>query len=157
RVSFMLGDDKQAFALLEVSGSVQQSAPGRWELQLEAVPWRSGVQLQSTGTIRVRGEVAGTSARLQPAQLQIHWGQASLADIFRLARGQDSGVRGTFAVDAMAESGMKSPGAAGVAAGEWTVSLQARATEIHRWDLTERPDNPRVSLRVKGRWDPGSG
>lgn len=155
RVSFKLGEDKQAFALVEVSGSVQQAAPGRWELQLEAEPWRSGVQLQSTGTIRVQGEVAGTSSRLKPAQLQIHWSDASLADVFRLASGQDTGVRGTFAVDAAAESGMKQ--AAALPDGEWTFALQARAAQIHRWDLTERSDNPRVNLRLNGRWNPATG
>ncbi len=154
RISFKLGEDKQAFAFVEVSGDVQQAAPGRWELQLEAQPWRSGVQLQSTGTIRVRGEVAGTSARLQPARLEIHWSGASLADMFRLLRGQDTGIRGTFAVDASAESGTKSPAQTN---GEWTFVVQARATQIHRWDLTERGDNPRLNLRLQGRWNPAEG
>jgi hypothetical protein len=155
RVSFKLGEDKKAFAFVEVSGSIQQAAPGRWELELEAEPWRSGVQLQSTGTIRVRGEVAGTSSRLQPAHLQIHWEDASLADMFRLVRGQDTGVRGTFAVDATAESGMKQPDA--LPGGEWSFVLQARAGQIHRWDLTERSDNPRLSFRLRGRWNPATG
>ena len=155
RVSFKLGEDKQAFAFVEVSGSVQQAAPGRWEMELEAEPWRSGIQLQSTGTIHVRGEVAGTSSRLQPAQLQIHWEDASLADMFRLVRGQDTGVRGTFAVDATAESGMKQPAA--VPGGEWSFAMQVRAGQIHRWDLTERSDNPRLSFRLQGRWNPATG
>lgn len=154
RVSFQIEEDKQAFAFVAVRGSVQQAAPGRWELQLEAQPWRSGVQLQATGTIRIRGEVAGTSARLQPAHLQIHWDAASLADMFRLLRGQDTGIRGSFALDATAESGMKPAESAG---SEWSFALQARAAQIHRWDLTERDDNPRLSLRVMGRWNPAAG
>ena len=155
RLDFKLGDVKQPFAFTGVSGSIEQMAPGRWELQLEAQPWRSGVQLQSTGTLRVQGEVAGTSARLQPASLQIHWGDVSLADLFRLFEGQDSGVRGLFALDARAESGVKNDGTERT--GEWSYSLQARATQIHRWDLTERTDNPRVNLDLKGMWDPGLG
>ncbi len=31
--------------------------------------------------------------------------------------------------------------------------MEARATEIHRWDLTERSDNPGVSVHAKGTWD----
>lgn len=155
RVSFKLGDDKQAFAFVEVSGNVQQAAPGRWKLQLQAEPWRSGVQLQSAGTIHVQGEVAGTSSRLQPARLQIHWEGASLADVLRLLHGQDTGIRGSFALDAAAESG--TPQNAALPAGQWSFAVQARAGQIHRWDLTERGDNPRVSLRLKGRWNPAAG
>ncbi|HUI73611.1 MAG TPA: AsmA family protein [Candidatus Acidoferrum sp.] len=155
RLDFKLGDVKQPFAFTGVSGSIEQMSPGRWELHLEAQPWRSGVQLQSTGTLRVQGEVAGTSARLQPASLRIHWGEVSLADLFRLLQGQDKGVRGLFALDAMAESGVMNDGTERT--GEWSYSLQARATQIHRWDLTERPDNPRVNLDLKGMWDPARG
>src|SRR5215469_6484536 len=72
RINFKTGDEKRPFAFTGVSGSVEQVAPGRWELRLEAQPWRSGVPLQSTGTLQVRGEVAGTSAHLQPAEIQAH-------------------------------------------------------------------------------------
>src|SRR5262249_37270220 len=40
---------------------------------------------------------------------------------------------------------------------EWILSVEARASGIHRWDLTERPDNPRLALHCKGRWSPSSG
>ncbi len=156
RLNFKLGDDKKAFALTAVKGSIEQVAFGRWQINLEAEPWRSGVQLQSAGTIQVRGEVAGTSVRLRPAQLRIRWSEASLADLVRLARGEDEGVRGLFDLEASAESGTKDvkPGAP---PGEWTFSLEARASRIHRWDLTERADNPRLALHWKGRWLPADG
>jgi len=100
--------------------------------------------------------VAGTSVRLRPARLQIRWTQASLADLVRLARGQDEGVRGLFDLDAMAESATKdSPPNA--RPGEWNFSLNARASEIHRWDLTQRQDNPKLALSSKGRWFPADG
>jgi hypothetical protein len=151
RVNFKTGDDKLPFAFTSVSGSVEQVSPGRWQLQLEAQPWRSGVSLQSAGTIRVLGDVAGTSTRLQPAEISLHWSEASLADVFRLFRGQDYGVRGAFALDAAAKSGMaKEDGP-----GDWKFSIQGRAGQIHRWDLTERADNPRLNVNVKGRWNVG--
>lgn len=151
RVSFKIEEDKLPFAFIGVSGSVDQIAMGRWQLQLEAQPWRSGVLLQSAGTIRVRGDVAGTSARMQPAELSLQWSQASLADVLRLFRGQDYGVRGVFAMEAEAKSSKDG------APGEWTYSAQARARQIHRWDLTERPDNPAVNGHIKGRWKIGAG
>ncbi len=153
RGNFKTGDDKQPFAFTNVSGSVEQVSPGYWQLQLAAQPWRSGVSLQSAGTIRVLGDLAGTSARLQPAEITLHWSEASLTDVFRLFRGQDYGVRGIFALEATAKSGAaKEDGP-----GDWTISMKGRAGQIHRWDLTERADNPRVNVNVKGHWNAGTG
>ena len=151
RVNFKEGEEKRPFAFTSVSGSVEQVSPGRWQLRLEAQPWRSGVTLQSTGILQVRGDVAGTSARLQPARVHLHWGRASIADLFRLATGNDPGVRGEFAVDGNASVGKENPG--DVAPGQWQFELQARTTQIHRWDLTERNDNPRVNVSLKGKWN----
>ena len=152
RINFKTGDDKLPFAFTNVSGNVEQVSPGRWQLQLKAQPWRSGVSLQSAGSIRVLGDVAGTSTRLQPAEITMHWSDASLADVFRLFRGQDYGVRGIFALDATAKSGAaKEDGT-----GDWKFSLQGRAGQIHRWSLTERADNPRLNINVKGHWNVGA-
>lgn len=152
RISFKVGNDKRPFAFTGVSGSVEQVSPGRWQVQLEAQPWRSGVPLQSTGTVQVVGYVAGTSARLQPAQIRMHWERVSLADLFRLITGNDSGVRGQFAVDGNASIGMEETAPDAVSSA-WRFGLQVRATNIHRWDLTERDDNPRVNVNLKGVWE----
>ncbi len=152
RINFKTGDEKRPFAFTGVSGSVQQMGPGRWQLRLEAKPWRSGVTLQSTGTLQVRGQVAGTSARLQPAEIQLHWDNASIADLFRLITGNDSGVRGEFAVDASASIGKPESGTL-ARPGSWKFFIHARAARIHRWDLTERSDNPALSLNLNGVWD----
>jgi len=170
RINFKNDADKAPFAFTNVSGSVDQISPGRWQLQLAAQPWRSGVALQSTGTVQVRGDLAGTSVRLQPAEFSLHWDQVSLADFFRLLRGEDYGVRGVIALDARARSGTSLGNSssdassaagdraqAGAPSGEWSFSLQASAAKIHRWDLTERQDNPRVNLRCKGQWNPSAG
>lgn len=152
RVNFKTGDEKRPFAFTGVSGTVQQMGPGRWQLRLQAQPWRSGVTLQSTGTLQVRGQVAGTSARLQPAEIQLHWDNASIADLFRLITGNDFGVRGEFAVDASASIGKPESGALATP-GNWKFFIHARATRIHRWDLTERSDNPALSLHLNGVWN----
>src|SRR5260370_1320797 len=153
RINFKTADDKLPFAFTSVSGSVEQILPGRWQLQLEAQTWRSGVSLQSAGTIKVLGDVAGTSTRLQPAEIILHWSDASLADVFRLFRGHDYGVRGVFALDATAKSGTTQEDIPG----DWKFSVQGRARQIHRWDLAERTDNPRLNVNVKGRWNGGAG
>ncbi len=152
RINFKFGDEKRPFAFTNVSGSVEQVGTGRWHLQLEAVPWRSGVQLQSTGTLQVRGDLAGTLARLQPAQIQVHWEKVSLADLFRLITGNDYGVRGQLALDGTASIGKPVAGQS-YEEGKWQFALQVRTRQIHRWDLTERADNPQVDLKAKGNWD----
>src|SRR6266852_5327491 len=158
RINFKIGDEKRPFAFIGVSGSVEQVSSGRWQLRLEAQPWRSGVTLQSTGTVFVRGDVAGTSASLQPAKIRVHWEKVSLADLLRLFRGRDYGVRGVVALDGTAKSGAVAPGMAPAAQpGDWTYEVEARAAQIHRWDLTERSDNPRVNLSLLGRWNVASG
>ncbi|MGB2670253.1 MAG: AsmA family protein, partial [Candidatus Acidiferrum sp.] len=158
RVNFKNTDEKLPFALTGVSGSVDQVSPGRWQLRLEAQPWRSGVVLQSAGTVQVRGDLAGTSARLQPAQITVHWGQVSLADLFRLLRGSDYGMRGVFTLDGLLKSGARAANSnADTPAGQWIFSVEARASQIHRWDLIERSDNPRLRMGIKGRWDVAAG
>ena len=173
RVNFKSADVKMPFAFTGVSGSVEQIAEGRWRLLLEAQPWRSGVSLQSTGIMNVRGDLAGTSARLQPAEIFIRWDKVSIADLFRLLRGRDYGMRGTFALEATASSGTAAgastragdfssgerlaSGTAGkFAPGDWGFFISARASQIHRWDLGERSDNPRLSALARGRWNAGA-
>ena len=155
RVNFKLAEDKSPFAFQQVAGTVEQTEAGRWRLDLEAQPWRSAIPLQLAGTVHVSGEVAGTSVRLRPAHLRIRWAKSSLADVFRLIGGSDLGVRGTFAGEASVDSDESSmPETKNDALGDWAFTVQVRAAGIHRWDLAERSDNPRVGLRMKGRWNP---
>ena len=160
RINFKKTDIKQPFALISVRGSVEQISPGRWKLALEAQPWRSGVVLQSAGSVQVRGDIAGTSARLQPASFAVRWNKVSLADLFRLLHGKDYGVRGTFELEATAKSGAPpdTTDSANIdsssdffVGGDWSYSLRASAAQIHRWDLTERSDNPALTANVQGR------
>jgi hypothetical protein len=150
RVNFKINDEKLPFAFTSVAGVVEQVVPGRWQLQLEAAPWRSGAALQSAGTVFVRGDVAGTSTRLQPAEIHLHWSDGALADLLRLFRGRDYGIRGEFALDATAKSGTGPTATASGPYGDWSFELQARATAIHRWDLTERSDNPAMNVNLDG-------
>ena len=157
RVNFKLGDEKRPFAFTNVSGTVRTTRRkrGRWQLQLEAQPWRSGV-----GPSICRNSPSpwwrrrrGTSSRLQAAQIQVHWDKASLADLFRLATGNDPGIRGELSLDGQASVGKPAPGEP-TGPGQWRFNLQARTSQLHRWDLTERSDNPNVNLNIsEGIWD----
>ena len=151
RINFKKGTEKLSFALIDVSGSLNLQSAGRWSLDLQAQPMRAAVVLQRSGTLRVRGTIGGTSARLQPADLRLSWDGASLADAARLARGTDYGVRGIldadFAahVDHAAGDGMRSP---------WKIEGGLRLRAIHRWDLAARPDNPAINVELTAAWLP---
>jgi AsmA-like protein len=162
RINFKRGDEKIPFALVGVSGRIEQSGAGRWQLDLEARPMRAGVELQDIGTMRLRGSVAGTTARLQPADLALTWRAASLADTLRLITQNDYGLRGELAVDLSARiapssaegaaaGAMEKPGAPPNGA-QWSVAGVARLTGLHGWALPERQSDPAANLSIEMDW-----
>ena len=147
RVNFKLEDEKLPFAFVGVSGIVETERPGRWRINIQASPWRAAVVVQQAGTLRVSGEVGGTSSRLRPAAFNVNWTDASLSDVLRLARGDDFGVRGALAlsIDARTDD----------ASGDgWITNQRVELRQLHRWDLAQRPDNPSFNLIAQMAWSP---
>jgi hypothetical protein len=144
RINFKRGPDKLPFAFVEVNGAVEQDGPGRWRLDLEAQPARAAVVVQQAGTVRLQGTVGGTSSRLRPADLELTWQDASLSDLLRLARNNDSGVRGLFSGSLRAHTGGPL----------WDFVARVEFRRLHRWDLPFRPDNPAANVSAKIRWAP---
>jgi hypothetical protein len=158
RINFKQGDNKGTFALVDVSGRVEQNGAGRWQLDVEARPMRAGVGLQDIGTLRLRGSIAGTTARLQPAELNLTWRAASLADTLRLIRQNDYGMRGQLAVDLSARIAPPetSPNRDSDSGGaQWSVSGVARLTGMHGWRLPGHDTDPAANLSVQMNWRPG--
>jgi hypothetical protein len=145
RVDFKEAANKLPFAFVNVDGSVEQSAPGSWRIDLRTQPFRAAAGLQQAGELRLSGVVGGTSSRLRPAALRLDWYEASLPDVLRLARGNDYGMRGLFALQVMART-------KGLA---WNFSSRAQFRGLHRWDLPERPDDPDANLNADAQWVPG--
>jgi len=159
RINFKQGDDKFPFALADVSGRVEQDGAGRWQLDLEARPIRAGVELQDIGTIRLRGRVSGTTARLQPAELNFTWRAASLADALRLVRQNDYGARGRLSVDLNARVTPPEAGATprtNSGGAQWSISGTARLTGLHGWRLPERNTDPATNLSLDVDWRLGT-
>ena len=155
RINLRRGADVRPFALENVKGFLEQESPGRWRISLSAQPLRSTVQLQEAGTLRLVGTIAGTSARLQPAQLALTWSDASLADASRLLFGNDKGVRGGLAVASECKHRAKSRVRIAGSRARWVFTLGAALSNLHRWDLTSRADDPPISVRADGYWQPG--
>lgn len=147
RVDFKAGGEKLPYALTEVQGRVEQAAPGSWQLDLEAQPFRAGAAVQQAGELRLTGAVGGTSSRLRPANLHLDWSDASLSDVLRLARGTDYGIRGLLAVQLAA----KTEGTG------WLYTSQAELSQLHRWNLPPRADDPEADISADARWVPGKG
>ena len=139
RINFKRGDEKLPFAFVGVNGAIYSDGAQRWRLDLEATPWRAAELLQQAGTIHVAGSVGGTSSALRPASLELSWTDAAAPDFLRLMTGDDSGVRGSLAIGVNAQT----------SGDDWALQGQAQLGELHRWDLTERPDSP--SLNVAAR------
>ena len=159
RMNFKQGDTKNPFALADVSGSVEENGAGRWQLDLAARPMRAGVELQDIGTVRLRGSIAGTTARLQPADLTLTWRAGSLADALRLVRQNDYGMRGQLAIDLNASVAPQKSSAAGETdsdgGAQWSISGVARLTGIHSWRLPEHSTDPAANLALELNWRPG--
>ncbi|HET9399583.1 MAG TPA: AsmA family protein [Candidatus Acidoferrales bacterium] len=153
RVNFRRGLDVRPFALTNVTGEVEEQGAGRWRIALAAQPMRATVRMQESGTFWLEGSIAGTSARLQPAELKMTWSGASAADTLRLLTGNDDGIRGTFAMQVSAQTVQA---ASAESAAVWEIKIGAQAGELHRWDLAQRQDSPGVSLAASAQWQAGS-
>jgi uncharacterized protein involved in outer membrane biogenesis len=159
RINFSRGADRRPFALEGLSGSIEQESTGRWRIALAAHPSRATVHLQQSGTLSVAGIIAGTSARLRPADLTLSWSDASLADALRLALGNDPGIRGEFGLQVIARTDPESAPlntSSSRAPARWNISLSARMSGLHRWDMASRLDNPAANLIALAGWDGGS-
>ncbi|MGH9739658.1 MAG: AsmA family protein [Candidatus Acidiferrales bacterium] len=143
RIDFKRGYEKLAFALVNVNGSMETDSPGRWRIDMTASPWRAAVITQQPGVINMTGHIGGTSSRLRPAALEISWTDASISDLFRLARGDDYGIRGDVAVFLSAHTEPSEP------VNGWVINGSAKISGLHRWDMAARPDNPTLNLVVK--------
>ncbi len=155
RINFSRGVDRHPLALADLEGSIEQESPGRWRIDLEARPLRATVYLQETGMIHVSGYIAGTSARLHPAELDVTWSDASLADVMRLAFGSDPGVRGAFNMELTARTTPEAASAA-LAAPIWEFTLGANVTGPHRWDISAQQSDPPLSIRAEASWQAGA-
>ncbi|MFZ0739118.1 MAG: AsmA family protein [Candidatus Acidiferrales bacterium] len=144
RINFKRGDEKLAFAFVDVTGSAEQNTRSQWRLNVDASPARASVVLQQAGTLHIDGQVGGTSSRLRPADLQCLWQNAAVADGLRLATGYDHGIRGAFSVALEAHT----------VGPVWNLQARAELRRLHRWDLGMRADNPVLNLLVRAGWLP---
>lgn len=144
RINFKRGLDKLPFALVEVEGAVARRGADRWGVELRAAPLRAAVAVQDAGMIRLRGEMGAAAAELLPLRLELEWTDAALADLGRLAFGEDPGWRGramaTLHVEADRHGGRG--------------KLEAHFSGLHGWAQPPRADDPALFVALIGEWVP---
>lgn len=103
RLNLKLDQEKTPFSLTDADFALWLPEPHQWHLRLEAHPLRTDAAPGDTGTIRMEGTLGGdldaSSLAQIPINLQGDWRQAQLGGLSRLIFGNDSGLRGDFAIN----------------------------------------------------------
>lgn len=149
RINFKQGADKHPFALLDVHGSLSQGPGGGWQVDFETQPFRAGTMAQTPGVIRVRGAIGGPDSRILPADLTATWNEVALADVMRLLRGSDFGIRGELGAIVRIQAAAAPP-----ADPQWSFAGSARVQALHGAALPPRGTDPALNLRVEAEWQP---
>jgi hypothetical protein len=144
RINFKRGDEKLPFAFVGVNGTLETESPGLWRIDLVAAPMRAATIVEQPGVLHLVGHLGGTSSRLRPAVLEIDWTDASISDVLRLASDRDYGLRGSLGLSVAARTQGDS----------WLLKANALVTQLHRWNLPLRTDNPSFTVVATGRLDP---
>lgn len=150
RINFKFGEDKKPFALQSVAGSFSHTSAGNWQVDFLAEAFRAGAIIQEPGELRVRGTIGGPESRIVPADVFLTWNEASIADVLRLLRGRDFGVRGNLA----AELHVKTDGERTASEASWSFAGSARMDGLHGWQLPPRSTDPAISLQWDATWLP---
>ena len=173
RIKFKLGAEKLPFALVDVTGNLEQDTSGRWSIDLEADPMRAPIPLQNAGTLRLQGTVAGTSARLRPATFaltwqDLHWRMRCASRMEptmaceersphkspRPSPTRPWSLHAALATPRLQRAHLYREGARN-AGSQWNLQGTLRLSGVHRWDLGESPLDPAINAALTADWRPG--
>ena len=101
RINFKNGPEKKPYALTSADFSLWQESEDAWGVRLRAQPFRSDMNLNDTGLVRVDGiwQRAAT-VRETPLQFSVEWTRAQLGQVTKFFTGNDKGWRGEVQFDA---------------------------------------------------------
>jgi hypothetical protein len=102
RINFKNGPEKKPYALTNADFSLWQESENAWGVRLRAQPFRSDMNLNDTGLVRMDGiwQRAAT-VRETPLRFNVEWTRAQLGQITKFLTGNDKGWRGEVLFDAM--------------------------------------------------------
>jgi hypothetical protein len=100
RINFKNGPEKKPYALTNADFSLWQDSENSWGVRLQAQPFRSDLNLNDTGTLRVNGTWQRAAVlRETPLQFSVEWSRAQLGQLTKFFTGNDQGWRGGTQID----------------------------------------------------------
>ncbi len=95
RFNFKTGPEKRPYALINADFSLWQESENAWGVRLKAQPFRSDLNLNDVGQLRVNG-IWQRAANLKetPLKFDIEWTRAQLGQVTKFLTGNDQGWRG---------------------------------------------------------------
>ncbi len=100
RVNFKIGQEKKPYALINADFALWQESENTWGIRLKADPFRSDMNLNDTGTLRVNGTwQRAASLRETPLQFSVEWDRPQLGQLTKFLSGEDKGWRGAVQLD----------------------------------------------------------
>ena len=95
RINFKSGREKKPYALTNADFSLWQDSENTWGVRLKAQPFRSDMNLNDTGILRVNGTwQRAATLRETPMQFSVEWDRPQLGQLTKFFTGRDKGWRG---------------------------------------------------------------
>jgi uncharacterized protein involved in outer membrane biogenesis len=127
RINFKSGPEKKPYALTNADFSLWQESENAWGVRLKAQPFRTDLNLNDVGQVRVNGIwQRAANVKETPLKFDIEWTRAQLGQVTKFLTGNDQGWRGDIQLETTLSG---SPAALKIAS---TTSVE----DFRRYDIT---------------------
>lgn len=127
RINLKSGPEKKPYALINADFSLWQESENAWGIRLKAQPFRTDLNLNDVGELRVDGTwQRAESFKETPLKFNIEWTRAQLGQVTKFLSGNDKGWRGQIEFSAALTG---SPA-------ELTIASTASIDDFRRYDIT---------------------
>jgi uncharacterized protein involved in outer membrane biogenesis len=100
RINFKNGPEKKPYALINADFSLWQESENAWGVRLKAQPFRTDLNLNDVGQLRVNGIwQRAANVKETPLKFDIEWTRAQLGQVTKYLTGTDQGWRGDIQLE----------------------------------------------------------
>ena len=100
RINFKSGPEKKPYALTNADFSLWQESENAWGVRLKAQPFRTDLNLNDVGQLRVNGTwQRAANVKETPLKFDIEWTRAQLGQVTKFLTGSDQGWRGDIQLE----------------------------------------------------------
>ncbi len=101
RINFKNGPEKKPYALTNADFSLWQDSENTWGVRLRAQPFRTDLNLNDTGLVRIDGTwQRAATLRETPLDFKLEWNGSQLGQLSKFFTGNDQGWRGGVQIEA---------------------------------------------------------